>query len=146
MSVTYLKIMTPERSNFILTANIPNSEADVLVLDCLHIKSNCRNSCHDFSQLELVQDCCLSSSIQTHCNDVMSFIKTNFSNNLPINILICFFPNKRPNRLDMVNPILQIKQNLQTRSISIQRMNSELMTKTSTHQKSGIVKSETRIH
>ena len=37
--MTYLKIMTPERSNFILTANIPNSEADVLVLDCLHIKS-----------------------------------------------------------------------------------------------------------
>ncbi len=34
-----LKVVSPEWSDFILTTHIPHSEADVLVLHCLHVKA-----------------------------------------------------------------------------------------------------------
>lgn len=34
-----LEVVSPQRSDLVLTANIPNCEADVLVFDCLHVKA-----------------------------------------------------------------------------------------------------------
>ena len=61
----YLKVMSPERSDLVLTAHIPDGEADVLVLNGLHIEPNGGDGRHNLPQLQLVQDRCLTSSIQT---------------------------------------------------------------------------------
>ena len=61
----YLKVMSPEGPDLVLTAHIPDSEADVLVLDSLHIEPDGGDGRHDLPQLQLVQDRCLTSSIQT---------------------------------------------------------------------------------
>ena len=37
--LSVLKIVSPEGSDFVLATHIPNSEADVLVLHCLHIET-----------------------------------------------------------------------------------------------------------
>jgi hypothetical protein len=34
-----LKVVSPEWSNFVLTTNVPDCKADVLVLHCLHIET-----------------------------------------------------------------------------------------------------------
>ena len=34
-----LEVMSPQRSDLVLSADIPHGEADVLVLDCLHIET-----------------------------------------------------------------------------------------------------------
>ena len=57
--------MSPQGSDLILTTNIPHSTADVLVLHSLHVKANGGNGGHNLTQLQLVQDGCLTSSIQT---------------------------------------------------------------------------------
>jgi len=57
--------MPPQRSNLVLSANVPDGELDVLVLDCLDVETDCGNGGDDFTQLELVQDRSLSGSVQS---------------------------------------------------------------------------------
>ena len=75
--------MPPERANLVLTSDVPNGERDVLVLDRLDVEScttggsaddigryaetrtDCRNSGHDLTKLELVEDGRLTSGIET---------------------------------------------------------------------------------
>lgn len=95
-----LKVMSPERPDLVLTANIPNSETDIFIFHCLHIET-CRghrsgqsylhfrtlleftktsvlsyfptdggNSGYNFSKLQFVQYCCFSCSIQPNCGDL----------------------------------------------------------------------------
>ena len=49
-----------------MTPDIPDGEADVLVFNCLHIKSDGGDGGDDFSELELVQDGGLTGCIETH--------------------------------------------------------------------------------
>merc|ERR1719162_1913372 len=65
-SIGALVVVPPQRTDFRLTTHVPHCEADVLVLDGLHIEANCRDCCHRFTQLELVKDGRFSSSIQTY--------------------------------------------------------------------------------
>lgn len=48
----------PERSDLVLTTNIPYCERNVLVLDCLDVESDSWDGRDDFTELELVQDGC----------------------------------------------------------------------------------------
>ncbi len=34
-----LEVVSPKRSDLVLTTDVPNCETDVLVLDCLHVKT-----------------------------------------------------------------------------------------------------------
>ena len=56
--------MSPQRSDLVLTAHVPHSEADVLVLDSLHIEADGGDGGHNLSQLQFVQDSGLTRSIQ----------------------------------------------------------------------------------
>ena len=38
-NVIHLEVVSPEWSDLVLASNIPDCEADVLVLHCLHIES-----------------------------------------------------------------------------------------------------------
>jgi len=64
-----LEVMSPQRSNLILSTNIPYGELNVLVLNSLNIETDCGNCCNNFTELELVQNGGLSSSIQTNHQD-----------------------------------------------------------------------------
>ena len=57
--------MSPERSDLVLATHVPDCEADVLVLNRLHVEPDGGDGGHDLTQLQLVQDGRLSSSIQT---------------------------------------------------------------------------------
>ncbi|KAJ6556012.1 hypothetical protein B0H19DRAFT_1151758 [Mycena capillaripes] len=60
--------MVPQPTNLILTTDVPHGEGNVLVLDSLDTTwrlTDCWNGGDDFSQLQLVQDGGLTSSIET---------------------------------------------------------------------------------
>jgi len=61
-----LEVVSPERSNLVLTTNIPHGELNVLVFDSLNVEANGRDSGDNFTQLELVQDGGLSGSVETN--------------------------------------------------------------------------------
>jgi len=64
-----LEVMSPQRSNLVLSTNIPHGELDVLVLDCLNVEANGGDGCDDFAQLQLIQNCGLSGSVQANHQD-----------------------------------------------------------------------------
>ena len=57
--------MSPQGPDLVLTADVPHGEADVLVLDCLHIEADGGDSGYNLTQLQFVQDRGLTSSIQS---------------------------------------------------------------------------------
>ena len=68
-TLSVLVIMSPQVTNLVLTTNIPHSERNVLVLHSLHIETNSRNRSHHLTQLQLVQNSRLTSSIKTNHQD-----------------------------------------------------------------------------
>jgi hypothetical protein len=48
--------MSPQRANFILSSDIPHSEANVLVLHSLDVETNGGDGGHDLSQFQFVKD------------------------------------------------------------------------------------------
>ena len=56
--------MSPQGPDLVLTAHVPHSEADVLVLDGLHIEADGGDGGHNLAQLQFVQDGGLTRSIQ----------------------------------------------------------------------------------
>jgi len=63
-SISVLKVMSPERSDLVLTAHIPDGEADVLVLDRLHIEPDGGDGRHNLP----ASTCRGSLSYQQHPN------------------------------------------------------------------------------
>lgn len=47
--------MSPQRSNLVLSSNIPNCKANVLVFDGFDVEADCRNCGDDFTQFQFVQ-------------------------------------------------------------------------------------------
>ena len=87
-SLGVLEVMPPQGTDLVLTADIPDSETDVLVFNSLHVEPLMRNLVrtiivakhdpeltngwdggHDLSQLELIQDGSFTSSIKPHHED-----------------------------------------------------------------------------
>lgn len=62
-----LEVVTPQRTDFVLATDVPNRKADVLVLDRFYVESDGGNGRDNFTQLQLVQDCCFTGGIQTNC-------------------------------------------------------------------------------
>jgi len=54
------------KTYLILTTHVPHSEAYILVLHRLHVKADSGNSCHNLTQLELVQNGGFTCSVKTH--------------------------------------------------------------------------------
>ena len=57
--------MSPQRSDLVLAAHVPDGEADVLVLHGLHVEPDGGDGGDDLAQLQLVEDCGLTGSVQT---------------------------------------------------------------------------------
>merc|ERR1740139_1785396 len=64
-----LVIVAPQRADLVLATHIPHCEANVLVLDCLHIEANRRDSCDDLAKLELVEDGSLTCGVEANHQD-----------------------------------------------------------------------------
>lgn len=60
-----LEVMTPQRADLVLASDVPNGEADIFVLDCLDVEADGWNGCDDLAQLQFVEDCSFTSSIET---------------------------------------------------------------------------------
>ena len=58
-------VVSLQRPNTILTANIPYVQVEALVLNRFHIESDRRDCRHMLAKLQLVQDRCLSCSIES---------------------------------------------------------------------------------
>ena len=58
--------MSPQRSDFILAADVPHCEADVFELNGFNIESDRGNGSNNFTQLQFVQDRGLTRGIQPH--------------------------------------------------------------------------------
>jgi len=75
-SLSILEVMPPKGTNFILPSDVPDRERDVLVFDSLYVEANCWNCGDNFTELELIEDGRLASSIETdHENSHLLFAK-----------------------------------------------------------------------
>ena len=52
LTLCVLKVVTPQRSNFVLTADIPHSKTYTLVLHCFHVKTYDTDPFHKMSDLK----------------------------------------------------------------------------------------------
>lgn len=76
-----LKVMSPEWADLVLATDIPDGKSNVLILDRLDIKANGRDGGHNFTELELVENGCLSSGVETnHKNSHLLFTKQPLEN------------------------------------------------------------------
>jgi len=57
-------VMSPQKSDLVLTADVPHIEGDVLVLDSLDVEADGWNGVDNLTELELVEDCCLASCVE----------------------------------------------------------------------------------
>jgi len=64
-----LEVVPPERSNFVLSADVPHGEADVLVFDCFHIETNSGNSGNDLAQFQFVENGGFTRCVKTDHQD-----------------------------------------------------------------------------
>ena len=60
-----LEVVAPERSDLVLTADVPNRERDVLVLDRLDVETDCGDCGDDLAELQFVEDGRLSGGIKS---------------------------------------------------------------------------------
>lgn len=111
-------VMSPKRSDFILSSYIPYIKLDVLIRDCLHVetdcgsvlmvrlrelaglscKRTCRNRCDRLVQLELVQNCCRATMSITRVAELNNRSSLVFpaASKPNINNLISLLPKRRP--------------------------------------------------
>jgi hypothetical protein len=68
-SLGVLVVVAPERADLILTSDIPNGERDVLILNSLNVETNGGNGGNNVTELELVKNGGLTSSIETNHQD-----------------------------------------------------------------------------
>jgi hypothetical protein len=66
-SLRVLEVVAPQWTDFILTADIPHSEADVFVLYSLDVESDGWNGGDDLPELQLVENCSFTCRIETDC-------------------------------------------------------------------------------
>jgi len=64
-----LEVVTPQRTDLVLSSDIPHGEADLLVLDSLHVEANGGDGGDDLAKLELVEDRGLTGGIETNHQD-----------------------------------------------------------------------------
>jgi hypothetical protein len=61
-----LEVVSPERSDAVLTTNVPHGELDVLVFYGFDVETNGGDSGDDFTQLQFVQNGGLTGGVQTN--------------------------------------------------------------------------------
>merc|ERR1712118_575181 len=64
-----LVIVAPERTNLVLATDVPDGEADVLVLNGLDVEADRGDRSHHLPELQLVEDRRLSSSVEANHED-----------------------------------------------------------------------------
>jgi len=69
-----LKVVPPERSDLVLTSDVPHSERDVLVFHSLYVEADSRDGRDDFTELQFVQNRRFTGSVQTHHQDAHLFL------------------------------------------------------------------------
>lgn len=68
-TLSVLEVVSPQRSDLILSTDIPDGERDVLVLDSLDVETDGWNGGDDLTQLQLVQDGGFTGGIQADHQD-----------------------------------------------------------------------------
>ena len=68
-AVAVVKVVLPQRSYLGLAPDVPDSEVDVFVLHCLHVKADGRNCGDNLAQLQLVQHGRLAGIVEAEHDD-----------------------------------------------------------------------------
>ena len=66
--LSYLRVgevMSPERTNLVLAADVPYGEGDIFVFYRFHVETDGRDRRHDFTQFQFVKDGGFAGSIET---------------------------------------------------------------------------------
>jgi len=61
-----LEVVPPEWSDLVLTADVPDGEGNVFVLDGFDVEADGRDGGHDLSEFQLVENRRLTSRVQSH--------------------------------------------------------------------------------
>lgn len=64
-SICVVEVMSPKGAEFFLTADIPDCEDDIFVLDFFYVEANGGDSGEDLSYVEFVEDSGLAGCVQT---------------------------------------------------------------------------------
>ena len=71
-----LEVVAPEWSDLVLTADVPNRERDVLVLDRLDVEADCGDCGDDLAELQFVEDGGLTGGIESNLRrDIKKMVK-----------------------------------------------------------------------
>jgi len=65
-TLSVLEVMSPERTDLVLTTDIPHRKLDVLVLHRLDVEADGGDGCDNLAELQLVEDGGLSGGIKTN--------------------------------------------------------------------------------
>ena len=68
-SLCILEVVAPQGSDFVLTADIPNSEIDILVFNRFHVEADGRDCGDNLAELQLIENGGLAGSIQSNHKD-----------------------------------------------------------------------------
>lgn len=60
------EIVSPERTDLVLTADVPNREGDVFVFYSFDVEPDGGYCCDDLAQFQFVENCCFTGSVESH--------------------------------------------------------------------------------
>jgi hypothetical protein len=64
-ALSVLEVVAPQRTDLVLTSDVPHCKVDVLVLDCFDVETDRWDGGDDFTELQLVQDLDASNERKT---------------------------------------------------------------------------------
>jgi hypothetical protein len=81
-ALSVLEVVAPQRTDLVLTSDVPHCKVDVLVLDCFDVETDRWDGGDDFTELQLVQDLDASNDnhrarTHTHTHTHHKFVATN---------------------------------------------------------------------
>ena len=82
--------MAPESADLVLASDVPDGEGDVLVLDGLDVEADGRDGGDDLTELELVEDGGLASSVETDHEDAALLLGAQKLRD-PLSHVLCFW-------------------------------------------------------
>jgi hypothetical protein len=102
-----LEVMSPQRSDFVLSTHIPNGELDILVFNGLNIEADGWDGGDDFSQSAHGKQCPPLWGIMSHFN-LYRIVVFPAASRPTMRMRISFFPRNRSNNFEIVRPMMMM--------------------------------------
>jgi hypothetical protein len=107
-TLSVLEVMSPQRSDFVLSTHIPNSELDVLVLYSLNIEADGGDSGDNLSESGYGKQYPAGWDVQSHFN-LYRMVVFPAASRPTMRMRISFFPRNRSNNFEIVRPMMMYR-------------------------------------